>query len=265
MSSQPFSDAEESNVMQSTTSTSSTTSRKKRKANRNFADSWQTPYPYTHKGGNTSNMIAYLHDKHNIIKDNYTDFLDKHNEPKCDQTKVTDYYNNTTSPCSSQRQKLIARKLIQFIIQFIQPLYILQDPSFRKFVYASKSHHGYLGVTTTWLSSDFKLNKALFSCNHLAYPHTGEVICEELIRLIHKWQLDAMIFTIATDNRTNMVKEIRLLQEIISDVECQPCAMYTLQLSAQHLCKAQYEFNVIDDNQNIIESPLDIITDIKTR
>ncbi|CAG8484464.1 526_t:CDS:1 [Cetraspora pellucida] len=111
MSSQPFSDTEESNVIPSTTSTSLTTSRKKRKANvetscsnksytsyffhidegniehayckiceHNFAGSRQTPYPYTRKGGNTSNMIAHLCDKHNIIKDNYTDFLDEHNE-----------------------------------------------------------------------------------------------------------------------------------------------------------------------------------------
>ncbi|CAG8637674.1 15757_t:CDS:1 [Cetraspora pellucida] len=111
MSSPSFSDNEESNVTPSTASTSSTTSRKKRKANAkvvhsnkshtsfffsidkdnaelahckiymcNFAGSWQTPYPYTRKGSNTSNMIAHLRDKHNITKDNYTDHLDEHNE-----------------------------------------------------------------------------------------------------------------------------------------------------------------------------------------
>ncbi|CAG8484485.1 527_t:CDS:1, partial [Cetraspora pellucida] len=144
----------------------------------------------------------------------------------------------------------------------------------------------------TWLSSDFKFNEALLSCDHLAYPHIGEVICEELIQLIYEWRLDATIFTVATDNGTNIIKGVRLLQEIISDVERQPCAVHTLQLSvkeglkqckaihhhvkslqaffrlpkqAQHLCEAQYEFNVIDDNQNIIESPLDIITNVKTR
>ncbi|CAG8645813.1 7941_t:CDS:2 [Cetraspora pellucida] len=111
MSSPPFSDAEESNVTPSTTSTSSIISRKKRKANaetshsnksyisyffhidknnveltyykicvHNLAGSRQPPYPYTYKGGNTSNMIAYLHNKHKIIKDNYTDYLDEHNK-----------------------------------------------------------------------------------------------------------------------------------------------------------------------------------------
>ncbi|CAG8523096.1 4185_t:CDS:2, partial [Cetraspora pellucida] len=247
MSSPPFSDNEESNVTPSMASTSSTTSRKKRKANakvvrsnkshtsfffsidkdnaelayckicvHNFAGSRQTPYPYTRKGGNTSNMIAHLRDKHNITKDNYTDHLDEHNEPKCDQSKVTDYYNNTASPCLPQRQQLIMRKLIQFIIRFVQPLYILQDQSFREFVYAcelgfrslissnataihlstdlwtAKSCHGYLGVTATWLSSEFKFREALISCDHLEYPHSGDVICEELIQLIREWRLDSM-------------------------------------------------------------------------
>ena len=40
------------------------------------------------------------------------------------------------SPCSSQRQELLARKLIQFIIQFVLPLYILQNQYFREFIYA---------------------------------------------------------------------------------------------------------------------------------
>src|SRR3954447_23985304 len=38
--------------------------------------------------------------------------------------------------CSSQRQELLARKLIQFIIQFVLPLYILQNQFFCEFIYA---------------------------------------------------------------------------------------------------------------------------------
>ena len=38
------------------------------------------PYAYTRKGGNTSSMIAHLRDKHNITKDNYTQYLDEQNE-----------------------------------------------------------------------------------------------------------------------------------------------------------------------------------------
>jgi Protein of unknown function (DUF 659) len=241
-------------------------------------------------------------------------------------------------PCSSKRQELLERKLIQFIIQFVLPLYILQNPSFREFIYecepgfhipcdktakglihdaynwshdqlssllrssvttihlttdlwTAKSRHGYLGVTATWLSSDFKFREALLSCNHLDYPHTGEVISEELFRIIREWRLENVVFTVATDNGANMVKGIRLLGEnYIRKIERQPCAAHTLQLSvqeglkqckdihrrikslqaffrlpkqAQRLREAQYESNQNEDET--VQSPLDLLTDVKTR
>src|SRR3954463_9047895 len=78
-------------------------------------------------------------------------------------------------------------------------------------LWTAKSQHGYLDITATWLSSDFKLRKVLLSCNHLAYPHTDEVISEELFRIICEWRLENTVFTVITDNSANMVKEIRLL------------------------------------------------------
>jgi hypothetical protein len=86
-------------------------------------------------------------------------------------------------------------------------------------LWTAKSRHGYLGVTATWLSSDFKFREVLLSCEHLPYPHTGEVISEELFRIICEWRLEATAFTIATDNGANMVKGIRLLnKDYISSV-----------------------------------------------
>lgn len=140
------------------------------------------------------------------------------------------------------------RKLIQFIIQFVFPLYILKTsfsinlfllvnkPGFKILcektakgliydtynwshnelsflllncvtaiylttdLWATKSWHSYLGITTTWLSSDFKFWEVLLSYNHLAHPHTGKVICEKLSQIIHEWYLESTIFTLATDN-----------------------------------------------------------------
>jgi Protein of unknown function (DUF 659) len=233
----------------------------------------------------------------------------------------------------------LTRKLIEFIIQFVLPLYILQNKSFREFINAcepgfkipcektakgfiydaynwsknelsslllntvtsihlttdlwtAKSQHGYLGVTATWLSSDFKFREVLLSCNYLAHPHTGEVISEELFQIICKWHLENAVFTIATDNGANMVKGIKLLHDNYFDnVKHQPCAAHTLQLSvheglkqckaihrriknlqnffrlpkqAQRLREAQHEINQ-NENQDSIESPLDVLTDVKTR
>jgi hypothetical protein len=158
-------------------------------------------------------------------------------------------------------------------------------------LWTAKSRHSYLGVTATWLSSDFKFREVLLSCNHLAHPHTGEVISEELLRTICEWRLEETISTISTDNGANMVKGIQLLRDsYFNNINRQPCAAHTLQLSvqqglkqckaihcriknlqnffrlpkqAQRLREAQNEIN--HENQNTVESPLDVLTDVKTR
>uniref|UniRef100_U9V323 Uncharacterized protein n=1 Tax=Rhizophagus irregularis (strain DAOM 181602 / DAOM 197198 / MUCL 43194) TaxID=747089 RepID=U9V323_RHIID len=64
------------------------------------------------RSGNTSNLIAHLRDKHGIIKENYTEYLDVNNEPKVVQT------SNRPSTCSPERQELLSRMLMKFIIHF---------------------------------------------------------------------------------------------------------------------------------------------------
>ncbi|CAB4423997.1 unnamed protein product [Rhizophagus irregularis] len=134
-------------------------------------------------------------------------------------------------------------------------------------LWTAKSHHSYLGVTATWLTSDFEFREALLSCDHLLYPHTGEVISEELFRIIGVWRLETMIFTIATDNGANMVKGIRLLNtNHISSVERQPCAAHTLQLSVQEgLKQSQKAQNESNQAEGDVQSPLDLLTDVKMR
>ena len=42
----------------------------------NFAGTNKPAYGYNRKGGNTTNLITHLRDKHNITKENYLEFLD---------------------------------------------------------------------------------------------------------------------------------------------------------------------------------------------
>jgi Protein of unknown function (DUF 659) len=245
--------------------------------------------------------------------------------------------------CNEAKQQELSRLLIIFIIQFVQPLYILKNNAFRNFIYAcepgfvipcektaknliheayvwskdqlinllgntvtsinlttdlwtSRSNHGYIGVTATWLTSDFNFHEVLLACNYLEYPHTGEIISNELYQIIEKWHLTNTIFTIATDNGSNMVKSVRVLSQSLPSVKRQPCAAHTLQLSvqeglkyckdihrrikslqnffrspkqAQRLREAQLEINndisVIEDSNQVPTSPLNVLTDTKTR
>ncbi|CAG8638925.1 11782_t:CDS:2, partial [Cetraspora pellucida] len=116
----------------------------------NLSGTRHKPYPYTRKCGNTTNLINHLHDKHNITKENYTEFLDEHNEPRHDQTKITEYAK-TATPCSSKWQELITQMLISFIIKFIhkEQLCILLSNNVVAIhlttdLWTAKSRHGYL-------------------------------------------------------------------------------------------------------------------------
>jgi hypothetical protein len=46
----------------------------------NFANTNKNVYGYSRKGGNTSNLLLHLRDKHNITKDNYSEYLNEHEE-----------------------------------------------------------------------------------------------------------------------------------------------------------------------------------------
>ncbi|PKC75120.1 hypothetical protein RhiirA1_506003 [Rhizophagus irregularis] len=88
------------------------------------------PYPYSRKGGSTSNLAVHLRDKHGVTKNNYLEYLDVNNEPKENDAQITNYR------CSETRQQELMRLLIIFIIKFVQPLYILQNDAFRNFVHS---------------------------------------------------------------------------------------------------------------------------------
>ncbi|CAJ0841847.1 12090_t:CDS:2 [Entrophospora sp. SA101] len=107
-----------------TTNSSNSLNRKKRNTGAR-----QKPYAYSQKGGNTTNLIVHLRDKHKITKENYFQFLDNSNQPRRDQTQIIGYLK-AAAPCSPKRQELITQKLVTFIIKFIQPLYILQNQYF---------------------------------------------------------------------------------------------------------------------------------------
>ncbi len=48
----------------------------------NFTGTNKKAYAYTRKDGNTTSMINYLRERHNITRNNYTQYLDEHNEVK---------------------------------------------------------------------------------------------------------------------------------------------------------------------------------------
>jgi len=57
----------------------------------------------------------------------------------------------------------------------------------------------------SFIDNDFNLSKVILAIQYVPYPYTSNNICKILCEIISNWNLVDKIFTIITDNRSNMV------------------------------------------------------------
>ncbi|CAG8622584.1 10339_t:CDS:2 [Ambispora gerdemannii] len=93
--------------------------------------------------------------------------------------------------------------------------------------WTSRSGHGYIGITCTWISNNMMMCEALLDLKQVPYPHTGEKIALLLQESIKEWNLEKKTIAITTDNASSMVKALRL----IPGIKRIPCTAHTLQLT----------------------------------
>src|ERR1043165_6668509 len=78
--------------------------------------------------------------------------------------------------------------------------------------WTSRSQEGYIGVTCSWISTNFKPKESLLTLEYVPFPHTAEKVCESLTNVIKSWNLKYKVTSVTTDNGSNMIKAIRLLK-----------------------------------------------------
>lgn len=93
--------------------------------------------------------------------------------------------------------------------------------------WTSRAKQGYIGVTCTWISMDWKPKEALLELKQVPYPHTGEIISQLLKEIFEKWNIEKKIISLTTDNGSNIKKAAK----IMNTVDRLPCAAHTLQLT----------------------------------
>lgn len=93
-------------------------------------------------------------------------------------------------------------------------------------LWTARSRMGYIGITCAYIDKQFKLNEVILAIKYVPYPHTGKAIAKEIQNITKEWNLTNRIFTITTDNGSNMVKAAKLIPELIRI----PCTAHTLQL-----------------------------------
>ncbi|CAB5368250.1 unnamed protein product [Rhizophagus irregularis] len=170
-----------------------------------------------------SHKINAKLDKHGITKDNYLEYLDESEENvqplyilqnQAFQDLLLTCESGYKIPCDNSIKNVLysaytwSKEQLQFLLRnTVVAVHLTTN------LWTFKFQHSYICITATWLTSDFEFQEALLSCNHLSYPHTSEVICDELFQILENWDLTTTAFIIATDNGMNMVKAVRLLRE----------------------------------------------------
>ncbi|CAG8618012.1 10001_t:CDS:2, partial [Scutellospora calospora] len=94
-------------------------------------------------------------------------------------------------------------------------------------LWSSRTNQAYIGVTVTWINSNFELKKALLTIQLLLSLHTAKAIEDSLNQVITNWRLTGRVFCITTDNGANVKKAISLMDNITRS----SCSAHTLQLS----------------------------------
>ncbi|GES85923.1 zinc finger BED domain-containing protein 1-like [Rhizophagus clarus] len=67
-------------------------------------------------------------------------------------------------------------------------------------LWTSKSRQGYLGITCTFIDSQWKLKELTLTIEYIRYPHTAEHILETLESVLEEWEIRDKVYTITTDN-----------------------------------------------------------------
>jgi hypothetical protein len=75
-------------------------------------------------------------------------------------------------------------------------------------LWTSRNRQGYLGVTCSFIDSKWKLKEFTLTIEYVRYPHTAVHIRETLELILEEWEIRNRVYTITTDNGSNVKKAI---------------------------------------------------------
>ena len=132
-----------------------------------------------------------------------------------------------TVPGEKKLRMMIARSYGYNRDQLKLLLKTAQSISLTTDLWTSRSKHGYLGLTATWINKDFEIMDVLLEISYFPAPHTARAITKTIKKAIQKWEIENCVVSITTDNGANVVAAIRDL----TPIKRLSCAAHTLQLA----------------------------------
>ncbi|GES86543.1 zinc finger BED domain-containing protein 1-like [Rhizophagus clarus] len=185
-----------------------------------------------------------------------------------------------TVPGEKKLRMMIARSYgynkekLKLLLKTAQSISLTTD------LWSSRSKHGYLGLTATWINKNFEIMDVLLEISYFPTPHTAKAITEGIKNAMQKWEIENLVVSITTDNGANVVAAIQDL----TPIKRLSCAAHTLQLAISKGLKVVE--NLVSRTKQLInffstqkqieqlikvqkeigyEEPLHLIQDISTR
>jgi hypothetical protein len=93
-------------------------------------------------------------------------------------------------------------------------------------LWTSQSRKGYIGITCSYISKNFKFDEVTLSVQYIAYPYTATRIRETVNAIIDYWELNGKVQSITTDNGANVKKAVLDM----ANIDWHGCSSHTLQL-----------------------------------
>ena len=185
-----------------------------------------------------------------------------------------------TVPGAKKLRMMIARSYGYNRDQLKLLLKTAQSISLTTDLWTSRSKHGYLGLTATWINKDFEIMDVLLEISYFPTPHTARAITEAIKKAIQKWEIENCVVSITADNGANVVAAIRNL----TPIKRLSCAAHTLQLAISKglkvvedlVSRTKQLINFFSTQKQIerlikvqkdigYEEPLHLVQDISTR
>ena len=131
-----------------------------------------------------------------------------------------------TMPCEKTVKKIIY-EAFNYSFPQLKEMILTQatSVSLTMDLWTARNRQGYLGITCSYLDQSFKLREFTLDIAYVRYPHTALHIKDTLESILNEWNICEKVFTITTDNASNMKKCVNEMG--VNRIEC---TAHTLQL-----------------------------------
>lgn len=114
--------------------------------------------------------------------------------------------------------------------------------------WTSRANEGYLGVMSHHIDDNCQIVNKTLGVVHSVMRHSQEQIAQEIEGVCDSWGVRQKVTTIGTDNASNMLAAMRILNEF----QVLPCAAHSLQLSVNKAIKASGLDNTVAKARKIV-------------